>query len=152
MKCKCGCNGDTGKGKTYISGHNLKCLERTKTHDAKIGEAQKLAWKSKRKRLPIGSKNKDTHGYIRVKVKAGAGRWEKEHKIIAEKMMGRELLVGEVVHHVNGKRDDNTPENLVVMDRVKHQSCHRKLEHLVYELLFDDIITFDRESHEYRKV
>lgn len=37
-----------------------------------------------------------------------------EHLIVAEKKLGRELKDGEVVHHINRKRNDNREENLMI--------------------------------------
>jgi predicted DNA-binding protein len=46
------------------------------------------------------------------------------HRAVAEEKMGRKLLPGEVVHHIDGDKTNNSPENLQVMSNSDHVKLH----------------------------
>lgn len=82
------------------------------------------AWKGGRKKHG---------GYIYVyqpeHPRATSAGYVLEHRLVMEKVLGHYLGLDEVVHHINGIRDDNRPENLIVFSRnAKHMSqAHSKL-------------------------
>lgn len=54
-----------------------------------------------------------------------------EHRIIAEKFIGRNITQQEEVHHINGNKHDNTPSNLYLF---KTKSDHMKFHAHPFEL------------------
>ena len=76
-----------------------------------------------------------THGYTSLKVD---GKKVLEHRIVMEQKIGRKLLPSERVHHINGVRDDNRPENLelwISKGSSKKDPAGQRLEDLKAEFL-----------------
>lgn len=148
--CACGCQAEVTPPRRYISGHNLRNLKRTAQHRARIAEAQRRAWATKRQRHPVGSTNLDAHGYVRVKVLEGSGRWEKQHKLVMEAALGRKLNPGEQVHHINGVRSDNRLENLYLCaSAADHNAVEHSMAVVFRELMAAGYAQFNRETGRY---
>lgn len=116
---------------------------KSESHRRAISEGQRKAWETKRQRMPIGSKYRDCHGYVRVKVLTGKGRWRLEHVMEMEKKIGRPLTLKEIVHHIDGDRSHNEISNLFLCrDHAHHMEVERQLKETFRELLKRGLVTF----------
>lgn len=62
-----------------------------------------------KRRVPKGMGWITSDGYREIVIN---GRKVREHRYVMEQILDRELLPGENVHHKNGVKTDNTPDNL----------------------------------------
>jgi HNH endonuclease len=79
--------------------------------------------------------------------------WERQHIVVMERVLGRALEQGEVVHHIDGNKQNNDPTNLDVMTVEEHNACHGRLANeLMFELVNKGIVKYDRATHTYFSV
>lgn len=100
-------------------------------------EAARLSYKEGRKK-PIryygenhpswkGGRYKDIRGYILVRNARNKNGYVYEHILEWEKANGKLLPSNWTVHHLNGIKDDNRPENLIGLPRKGHGTFSRVL-------------------------
>ncbi|WP_216327464.1 HNH endonuclease [Deinococcus aestuarii] len=82
--------------------------------------------------------------------------WDREtgrtvllHRKVAETMLGRSLLPGEIVHHRDGDSLNNTWDNLLVLPNQRyhaHFEYHLRCEKRGQPLLFPELLQVIRED------
>jgi hypothetical protein len=105
--------------------------EETKQKQREKLSGEKNYWFGKKENLNPNYRGgiHSTNGYIYILLPEhpfANNSYVLEHRLVAERCLGRYLKPKEVVHHINKKRDDNRPENLYLFkNNGKHMSFHR---------------------------
>lgn len=139
--CECGCGERVSEpGNRYIRGHNFRLGEKgTKngfygkahTENArKKVSASLLGKRGEKARHWQGGRRNDSAGYVLIyqpdHPHAYDGLYMSEHRLVMEDYLGRYLSEEEVVHHINGMKDDNRRENLGLFPSFQeHMAFHR---------------------------
>ncbi len=98
-----------------------------------------------------GGRYQHKSGYIYVSAqdhpRANADGYVLEHRLVVEATLGRLLEPFEVVHHINGIRNDNRPENLIAIpSHAGHIAIHQPLEHWRETVTPEDLSKINRDN------
>ena len=94
----------------------------------KPGYKQKPAHVAKLRKAHTGRRDPDAKGWEQrgYHVVSDGEKEVMEHRAVTEKKLGRKLRRDEVVHHADGKRDDNAAGNLKPMSKAKNTALSNK--------------------------
>lgn len=112
--------------KRILNAHGIKTRTRAegvKTQASRQKRSESMAGKMAGELNPMYVRGYCmSDGYYR-----NSGKRELQHRAKAAEMIGRPLEKDEVVHHINGNKTDNRPENLQVMKKSEHSTLHNNI-------------------------
>ena len=87
-------------------------------------------------------------GYRDIRI--AKGKYKREHRLVVEEQIGRELTAEEIVHHIDGDKLNNDFENLALCaNKSEHQRAHASLEHIGLELYKAGLVWYSHETNTY---
>jgi len=103
-------------------GSYIRCTE---NHEftMKDGSVKKAKNLIENDRLHHMIKSKKENGYVQIKNGTGSSKVS-EHRLVGEYLIGRKLKIYEVVHHKDRNRDNNSLNNLQVLNNTDHNLLH----------------------------
>lgn len=119
------------------------------------------SWNSGHRKLQderkLGATYINHHGYKEVYLAADSIKYGRrdgyvlEHRRVMQDLLGRKLKPNELIHHIDGGKLNNSPENLYLCRSVSHhRDIHNGLEEIAFELYKMGYIEFDNESGTYK--
>lgn len=61
------------------------------------------------------------------------GKYVLEHRYVMEQSLGRKLVKGEEVHHINGNKQNNDISNLILLSKSEHSKLHNNSPSIRYK-------------------
>ena len=104
---------------------------------------------SKGKNNPLYKEKQYKHNGIWIR--NDENELELEHRYLIEKEIGRKLKKSEIIHHIDGKKYNNSSDNLYLFtSKREHSLSHANLVNLLSDLLSREVIYFDKEMGRYK--
>ncbi len=103
---------------------SAKCasVKNINTQNGELNPQWKGGEAMKDSRRSIGSRRNQQSGYIEI---WNGTHWVGEHRFVMEMHLSRKLEHKQHVHHINGIKNDNRIENLVVLTTFEHNHIHK---------------------------
>ena len=131
------------KNQTYYD-----ILKRNNIKTRSISEGCKLASKNGIGCRPMQDRRVNSNGYVFIRVE---GEIILEHIYVCEQFLGRKLNKNEVVHHIDGDKQNNNIENLIALTQEEHSKVHMvNVLEVIKEEIKKGFIVFDKNTKEYK--
>jgi hypothetical protein len=161
LKCEiCGIEREicnlTGRHKRSVEHPCLSCTAE-KLGKANQGNAYNLGIRKPKNLIQKGAIYETFSGYLEVYLGRDHGYCHRKdkyvliHRLIAELMLNRPLKKEELIHHIDGDKQNNSPDNLAICENMQeHRRIHNDLEKLAMVLVANGVIQFDKDTKSYK--